>query len=561
VEFELSGSFPVGTDVGAYPADRWPEPPSGAPRGAAIDTATVAADGTATLSLEEGVRYYVAGEVDGRWVYVSVSALLGPSGRFATLDGEGKLEEAQLPDSVVSGSADPEETESIPVSSGTTSRAIQWLKQSAFVKLVDAWRGHYNVKAWGAKGDGKTDDHSALATVIEKAEESGRGATIFFPPGRYYIGTGLTILGPNICIEVAGVAGDGISGNSGERATAELVSDVEGLVLLTIGDSSSTRWRGPMIGPLAYEDSSAEHNKIAGAIRIYRTNSGRLDHPSFFNILGGFCVQTKQTSGNPQYWEVYQPQAYQVKQFFDDNGGVDWRIFGGKAWGSANTGEVRAGSVGCKIEGNGWRFFGTEIQYFESEWKISGNQNFLIAVAVESKEGSKAKVGVEISGKGNVLSVDGAWANEYSEKMVHVTSTAKANQILGLTTGSGTVTNSSMLNDEGEHTMLLTATAGPAKLPYGIAKERVVTIIEESATIPADTTLAYIEAAGTLKTIPATFNGHRVAILAGAAVTLKSGTGNLKLEGGTDKALTSNDVIELVLHFEKWHQVAPLSNN
>jgi hypothetical protein len=118
VEFELSGSFPVGTDVGAYPADRWSEPPKGAPRGAAVSEATIAADGTATLTLEENVRYYVAGEIDGRWVYVSVLAAKSGSKGGVTKEEveeivaekadleEGKLVESQLPDSVASVGAD-----------------------------------------------------------------------------------------------------------------------------------------------------------------------------------------------------------------------------------------------------------------------------------------------------------------------------------------------------------------------------------------------------------------------------------------------------------------------
>lgn len=65
--------FPVGTTVKAYKASNWGTgklPPAGAPIGASVAEAVVAADGTATLKgLEEGVRYYAAGEVASAWRY------------------------------------------------------------------------------------------------------------------------------------------------------------------------------------------------------------------------------------------------------------------------------------------------------------------------------------------------------------------------------------------------------------------------------------------------------------------------------------------------------------
>ncbi len=44
--------------------------------------------------------------------------------------------------------------------------------------------GVYDVTAYGAKGDGRSDDRAALQAAIEAAENAG-GGTIYFPPGTY----------------------------------------------------------------------------------------------------------------------------------------------------------------------------------------------------------------------------------------------------------------------------------------------------------------------------------------------------------------------------------------
>jgi hypothetical protein len=61
-------------------------------------------------------------------------------------------------------------------------------------RLVDV----LNIKDWGAKGDGVTDDTDAINAAIDKAyapldPKSPRGRIIFFPPGIYIIGKGGTV--------------------------------------------------------------------------------------------------------------------------------------------------------------------------------------------------------------------------------------------------------------------------------------------------------------------------------------------------------------------------------
>lgn len=49
--------------------------------------------------------------------------------------------------------------------------------------------GKYNVRAWGAKGDGKADDTAAILAAGRAATDAGPGRTVFFPPGRFMVST------------------------------------------------------------------------------------------------------------------------------------------------------------------------------------------------------------------------------------------------------------------------------------------------------------------------------------------------------------------------------------
>lgn len=60
----------------------------------------------------------------------------------------------------------------------------------------------YNVKAYGAKGDGVTDDTTKIQSAIDAAAAAG-GGIVKFPPG-IYLNTGLSITSNNITIQGSG---------------------------------------------------------------------------------------------------------------------------------------------------------------------------------------------------------------------------------------------------------------------------------------------------------------------------------------------------------------------
>lgn len=61
----------------------------------------------------------------------------------------------------------------------------------AWVRIGDTWS--YNVKWFGATGDGTTDDYLSIQTAITLAITLGTVKIIFFPTGSYYVGTGLVV--------------------------------------------------------------------------------------------------------------------------------------------------------------------------------------------------------------------------------------------------------------------------------------------------------------------------------------------------------------------------------
>lgn len=69
-------------------------------------------------------------------------------------------------------------------------------------QMIDLLSSVYDVKDYGATGDGSTDDTTAIAAAITAAASGG---TVFFPAGTY-ITTGLTVAANNITLRGAGPA-------------------------------------------------------------------------------------------------------------------------------------------------------------------------------------------------------------------------------------------------------------------------------------------------------------------------------------------------------------------
>jgi hypothetical protein len=74
---------------------------------------------------------------------------------------------------------------------GTTQMAVVNFTEDARFKSGDPW---VDVKAYGATGNGSTDDTTALQAAINAAAVlNGQSGTVFFPPGSYLISSALNV--------------------------------------------------------------------------------------------------------------------------------------------------------------------------------------------------------------------------------------------------------------------------------------------------------------------------------------------------------------------------------
>jgi hypothetical protein len=85
--------------------------------------------------------------------------------------------------------------------------------------LKDRFAERFNVKDYGAKGDGVTDDTAAIQAAITAAQSAagitvGPGKQVYFPGGKYIVSATLTVQHDNVCLE-----GDGCSHSILQRTT------------------------------------------------------------------------------------------------------------------------------------------------------------------------------------------------------------------------------------------------------------------------------------------------------------------------------------------------------
>lgn len=128
------------------------------------------------------------------------------------------------------------------------------------------------VKTFGAVGDGVTDDSTAIQAAIDYAESlvtsttafASTGADVTFPPGKYLIGTTLTV-------EKSGVRLIGPGGNG-----AILTGNV---LLVKVGDYTdtvnTTRLRDNAVQGLILKASAT--NNATAALELYRTIGARVE--------------------------------------------------------------------------------------------------------------------------------------------------------------------------------------------------------------------------------------------------------------------------------------------
>jgi hypothetical protein len=94
----------------------------------------------------------------------------------------------------------------LPLVGGTMSGPI--------IGLQDKGSQIFNVKAYGAKGDGVTDDTVAIQAAVTAAQATGYGGEIYFPPGAYRTSGPIVVLGTNTLGQNGGIVFRGFKGGN-----------------------------------------------------------------------------------------------------------------------------------------------------------------------------------------------------------------------------------------------------------------------------------------------------------------------------------------------------------
>ena len=91
-----------------------------------------------------------------------------------------------------------------------------------------------DVKAYGAKGDGVTDDHASINTAISNCPAvTATGCTVFFPLGTYNITASIVVGTANPGVALVGQCMVVGVGNS----CSKIESNTSGIVMLKVGDT------------------------------------------------------------------------------------------------------------------------------------------------------------------------------------------------------------------------------------------------------------------------------------------------------------------------------------
>ena len=198
-----------------------------------------------------------------------------------------------------------------------------------------------DVKAYGAKGDGSTNDAGAIQNAINSLPFAG--GTVFFPGGSYYVHSTVTISTSQVNVVLRG-AGAGGWGNS-PQGTSELITDQE-INILQVGGTSSTSLGGPRIYNLGFRDISSSGVAL-GAIQMNRIRHFLLEDVNCGEFTNGYCVTLDGTNDFVEYGDFIKLNARDVKTGVRMVNGVGQITF----YGGHITSSLVSGSIGLDLEG------------------------------------------------------------------------------------------------------------------------------------------------------------------------------------------------------------------
>lgn len=200
----LGGLGSIKGDVAVFSGSAWSVLPAG------TDGYVLRADSAQTLGVkwdaEEDPSVTTIANLRASSAYTT-NAIIYVQGYYAANDGGGGL---FIYDSASTATDDS----GVTIKPTAVSGAGRWIRQ-----INEG--SHYNVRWYGAKGDGSTDDASAIQAALDKAAAQGvtegisgkYGAIVYFPSGKYKCTSGLNVRS-SLGIKMVGEAGR-VAANNG----------------------------------------------------------------------------------------------------------------------------------------------------------------------------------------------------------------------------------------------------------------------------------------------------------------------------------------------------------
>lgn len=297
-----------------------------------------------------------------------------------------------------------------------------------------------SVKAFGAVGDGTTDDSAAIQDAIDACDPN-RGGTVYFPQGRYRIATGLTVSYQGTRLLGEGLPGQG-RGQSFHSAqgSSRIISD-DGITAITMnaGTHGTLGFAVENLHVLAASGSTtgngitvedAERTLIRNVtcsdyIAGYglRFNGSNTQYPMLINYSGGDCLYGLYGVGGAcngiqmfgGYFEGtgHTPRANSVGIWLDT--GDTCRIFAPV---------IQGYQTGIFLDnpGNGHQVFGPRLEYVNIGIRIGATSVGAMVVGGSWSNnlltGGGSSIGIQVdSGAANTVLLPGYMASDVTTKV------------------------------------------------------------------------------------------------------------------------------------------------
>jgi hypothetical protein len=255
-----------------------------------------------------------------------------------------------------------------------------------------------DVKAFGATGNGSTDDTTSIQNAINTCPTSPNGCTVFFPSGSYKISSALTV-----AQTVPGVKIIGQCSVIGVSSSCSQIITGSAIYMVQVGDTTLAHsMNGFEVRNMQFSDFSGS-GTVKGAIQLNAVNDFRIDSVFCNNFKGsgstttGSCLFLLGGSGAgaavTQYGTITSLATTNTKFPVQTKGKTSSiNFFGGDI--ECNLATAGSNSIGFDVgfnnpntggdnDGGEWGVFGTHILNCDTGIYLNSMAAFLDFAAIE----------------------------------------------------------------------------------------------------------------------------------------------------------------------------------